>query len=296
MRILPGAMQAHLDSGTTTLCHCWRLTLRNGEQLGFTDHDAELSFAGTVFECQAGFTGSEIESSLGLSIDNLEATGALKSGKLDEARLRAGDFDHAAIAIWRVNWQDVTQRLLMRNGHLGEVATGAGGFTAEVRGLAHLFNQTNGRIYQFGCDAGLGDNRCTVAITSPAYQGSAIVTSVDGATLHVAGLNSFADDWFTLGAVLWTTGSNAGRQLPVRRHRLLSSSVRVELWQTPPFAVSPGEPVILRAGCDKQFQTCGSKFGNAINYRGFPHMPGNDFVLSIAGIDDPDNNGGRRSN
>ena len=60
------------------------------------------------FEADAGFTASSLESSLGLSVDNLEADGALQSDMLDEARLRAGDFDHAEVEMWRVNWQDVS--------------------------------------------------------------------------------------------------------------------------------------------------------------------------------------------
>jgi uncharacterized phage protein (TIGR02218 family) len=39
---------------------------------------------------------------------------------------------------------------------------------------------------------------------------------------------------------------------------------------------------VLRAGCDRQFATCRAKFGNALRFRGFPHMPGDDFVLSYA--------------
>ena len=42
------ALQAHLDSGTTTLCHCWRVTLKSVRQLGFTDHDVALDFDGTT--------------------------------------------------------------------------------------------------------------------------------------------------------------------------------------------------------------------------------------------------------
>ena len=30
------------------------------------------------------------------------------------------------------------------------------------------------------------------------------------------------------------------------------------------------------AGCDKTFATCKAKFDNALNFRGFPHLPGND--------------------
>jgi uncharacterized phage protein (TIGR02218 family) len=36
------------------------------------------------------------------------------------------------------------------------------------------------------------------------------------------------------------------------------------------------------AGCDKQFATCRDRFGNAANFRGFPHIPGNDYVISHA--------------
>lgn len=29
-------------------------------------------------------------------------------------------------------------------------------------------------------------------------------------------------------------------------------------------------------GCDKRFETCKAKFSNTVNFRGFPHLPGND--------------------
>jgi hypothetical protein len=32
-------------------------------------------------------------------------------------------------------------------------------------------------------------------------------------------------------------------------------------------------------GCDRAFATCRDRFGNVANFRGFPHIPGNDFVL-----------------
>jgi uncharacterized phage protein (TIGR02218 family) len=294
MRILPPGLQSHLDSATTTLCHCWRLTLRNGEKLGFTDHDVALSLDGTLFEAQAGFTGSEIESSLGLSVDNLDATGALESGRLDDARLRAGDFDHATIEIWRVNWNDVSQRLLLRKGHLGEVSYGDGAFTAEVRGLAHVLNQPKGRIYQNGCDALLGDGRCGVNTTAPTWRGIGVVTAVQGAYLTLSDL-SFADDWFTRGTATWLTGAGQGRTLPVKRHRNRAGNSEVEFWQVLPFAVVAGDSVSLLAGCDKQFSTCQAKFSNAINFRGFPHMPGTDFVATTARQGDPTNDGARRS-
>ena len=32
--------------------------------------------------------------------------------------------------------------------------------------------------------------------------------------------------------------------------------------------------------CDKRFATCRDRFANGINFRGFPAIPGNDFVIS----------------
>jgi uncharacterized phage protein (TIGR02218 family) len=290
MRTLPPGLQAHLDTGTTTLCHCWRLRLRNGETLGFTDHDENISFDGTLFEAAAGFTGSEIESSLGFAVDNLEAKGALQSAKLDEARLKAGDFDHAEAEVWRVNWQDASQRVLLRKGHIGEVTTGASAFEAELRGLSHLLAQSKGRIYQYGCDAELGNTRCGVNLLNPAFSEEGTVQSANGAELVLAGI-SFADDWATRGVIRF---DSLGKNLAVKRHRLIDGVTRVSLWATPPFEVDAGDAVTLFAGCDKQFGTCRAKFNNAANFRGFPHMPGTDFVMSFTSEGDARNNGGKR--
>ena len=53
----------------------------------------------------------------------------------------------------------------------------------------------------------------------------------------------------------------------------------------------PGDTFTVTAGCDKQFATCQAKFANAVNFRGFPHMPGNDFVTAVARPGDPANDG-----
>ncbi len=285
MKQLSAALQTHLDSGTTNLCACWRLTLRSSEKLGFTDHDEAVVFDGTSFEAQAGFTGSEIHSSTGLSIDNLEASGALQSAQLDSTRLTAGDYDHAQIEVWLVNWRDTSQRILQRKGHLGEVSYGQGHFTAEVRGLAHVLNQQKGRLFQFSCDANLGDVRCGVNATLLSNQSSAIITAVESASVKVSGLGAFADDWFTRGALRFADG----RSLSIKRHRLFSVFSRIDFWTAPKFVIAAGAPVTLQVGCDKQFSTCQGKFANTANFRGMPHMPGSDAVLAVAARSDKNN-------
>lgn len=295
MRTLAPGLQAHLDSGATTLCHCWKLTTAAGEVMGFTDHDRDLPIAGVTYEAQAGFTASAIESGLGLSVSNLEASGALSSQRLGETRLQAGDFDNAAIEVWLVNWQDVNQRLLVRSGNLGEVTHGSLGFTCELRGLAHQLNQPQGRLFQFGCDAELGDSRCQVDLDSAGFHGSgAIVASVEARRFVVSGLVGFADRWFERGKIRWTSGANSSRLGEIKRHRRDGAQVTLELWQPAAYPVTAGDALVAYAGCDKQFSTCRSKFANDVNFRGFPHIPGEDFVLSYARRDDPANNGKSR--
>ena len=293
MRTLPAGLQAHLDSGATTLAWCWRVTRNDGVRFGFTDHDRDLAFDGTTFEAATGFTGTEIAGSLGLAVDNLDVHSVLKSDRLNEADLAAGLFDNAVVEIFRVNWQDTDQRVLMRYGNLGEVSRGQHSFTAEVRGLAHELQQPKGRLYQFGCDADLGDVRCQVDLDDPAFKGSGTIASVVSERVFtVSGLDGFDSDWFTRGLLTWTAGANAGRAMETKLHSKLAGVVTIELWQRMSEAVGAGDSFEITAGCDKQFATCRAKFDNVVNFRGFPHIPGNDFAVSYPNSDDPANDGG----
>jgi len=293
MKTLPTGMQAHLDSGATTLCWCWKIVRADGAIQGFTDHDVDLAFDGTTYEAASGFTATEVQSLLDLAIDNLSVSGALSSATLNEADLAAGLYDNAAIEIWRVNWADTAQRVLMRKGNLGEVKRGKAAFTAEVRGLAHLLNQPVGRCFGYGCDADLGDARCTVDITRAAFKADGAVASVtDARRFTVSGLSSFGDGWFTGGKLVWSSGANENRAMEVKRH----AGAAIELWQSMSEAVGVGDSFTITAGCDKQFATCKAKFANAINFRGFPYMPGNDAVLSYPAAAQPMDGGSRYGN
>jgi uncharacterized phage protein (TIGR02218 family) len=285
MRALSAELRAHLDSGATTLCWCWRVTRNDGVAFGFTDHDRDLVFDGTSFEASTGFTGTEIAGAVGLNVDTLDVEGALKSDRLSEDDLVAGLYDNALIEIYRVNWQEPEQRVLMRYGNLGEVSRSRYHFSAEVRGLAHELQQPKGRIVQYGCDADLGDARCKIDLDQPAYRSDGgVVASLGGSPrlFQASGLGAYANDWFTRGLITWLSGANEGRKAEVKLHSKAGSAVTIELWQRLSEPIAPGDTFRIVAGCDKQFSTCRTKFDNVPNFRGFPHVPGNDFMLSVA--------------
>ena len=295
MKTLPPAFAAHLATGATTLCHCWRLVRADGQVQGFTDHDADLSFDGQTYAAATGLATSAQETTAGLSVDNATVIGALNAASLTEADLSAGLYDNAEIEIHRVNWADVEQRYLVRKGTIGEVTRGETGFTAELRGLAHHLDQTVGRVYQHNCDADLGDARCTVDLEAAALKGSgAVASAADARSFIATGLDAFASDWFSRGKVVWTTGANAGCAADVKRHVKTATSVSVELWLPMSEAMGPSDAFTITAGCDKQSITCKNKFSNLVNFRGFHLMPGNDFVQSYPNRGE-NNDGGKRS-
>jgi uncharacterized phage protein (TIGR02218 family) len=48
----------------------------------------------------------------------------------------------------------------------------------------------------------------------------------------------------------------------------------------------------VTVGCDKSHETCRARFDNVLNFRGFPHMPGNDFVVRVPQQGEPGHDGG----
>jgi uncharacterized phage protein (TIGR02218 family) len=283
MKALPPALQAHLDEGTTTLAWCWRITRADGVTFGFTDHDRTLSFDGTAFEPESGLTASEVRSGSDLSVDAQDAQGVLSSDRITETDILDGRWDNAAVEVWRVNWTDTSQRVLLRCGAIGQIRRGRVAFVAEVRSLAHVLGQTVGRTFQATCDAALGDARCGVNLEAPAFKGTGVVIDVlRDRTFTASGLGSFDAGWFAFGFVAWTSGANAGRRAEVLSHDLAGGVAILTLLEAPLRPIAATDAFVVRAGCDKRIATCSAKFANVANFRGFPHIPGQDAVLRYA--------------
>jgi uncharacterized phage protein (TIGR02218 family) len=283
VKALSPALQTHLDEGTTTLAWCWRITRADGVTFGFTDHDEPLSFDGTIFDPESGFAASEVRSGSDLAVDAQDAQGVLSSDQITETDILDGRWDNASVEVWRVNWRATGQRVLMRRGAIGQIRRGRLAFVAEVRSLAHVLGQTVGRTFQASCDAALGDARCGVNADALAFRGTGAVTALQTDRAFTAsGLGAFDAGWFTSGTLNWTSGVNAGRQAEVLAHDVAAGAALLTLLEPPVRAITVAASFTIRAGCDKRIETCAAKFANVANFRGFPHIPGQDAVLRYA--------------
>lgn len=283
MKTLPPDFAAHLEGEATTLCQCWRLTLKDGTRLGFTDHDRDLSFEETLFEAASGLAASEATAEAGFATGTVDVGGALRSERISPADIAAGRYDHARVEVFAVNWQVPAERLLIRAGTIGEVVSEDGAFRAEIRGPAAVLDEPQGRIFRANCDADLGDARCGVDLSAAAWSASATILALgDARRFMVSGIDAFAAGFFERGRVRFMGGPLSGFESAIKTQRLVEGAMMLELWTAPPAPPAPGTTLALAAGCDKRFSTCRDRFANAANFRGFPHMPGNDFSLGYA--------------
>lgn len=274
----------HLQTAATHVCRCWAVVRRDGTTFGFTDHDQTLSFDGTSFTPQGGMTGRAVLRTSGLAPDQSEALGVLSADAITEEDIAAGRYDGAEVTLWQVVWDDVSARRIQFRASLGEITRAAGGFTAELLGLSAPLNQPQGRSYLKTCGAVLGDARCGVDTSDPDYRLDTVLAAQStgtAATLLVVDQAAHAAGWFGEGQVLVRSGRAIGLTASIRSDVIIDGHRQLTLWA--PLALAPvaGDSLRLTAGCDKQPGTCRDKFSNFINFRGFPDLPGGDFVVSV---------------
>jgi uncharacterized phage protein (TIGR02218 family) len=268
------ALAAHLAGEVTTLATCWRLERADGWVRGFTDHDRELVVDGLTYVASTGFLPSAIKTASDLSVDNLDVDGFLDDAALRAEDLIAGLFDGARIEVFIVNWADLGQgRLLLRKGFLGEIKRADQRFSAEIRGLSNRLQQTAGKLYSRLCRVDLGSSECGVAL-GPRTDTYAVTQVIAADTVRV--VTARATGYFTFGKATFTTGANAGAVNEV----LLHDGQTIRLFVPMPRPIVVGDQIVLVAGCDKTPETCNAKFANILNFRGEPHIPGNDKVFS----------------
>lgn len=271
----------HLKTGLTTLCRCWAVTRRDGRVFGFTDHDRDLSFDGLEFKADTGLTASALQQVTGLAVDNSEAVGALSDASVTEADIAAGRFDDAKISYWLVNWQNLEEREVQFAGSLGEIKRADGAFFVELRGVSEALNKPLGRVYQKPCSAVLGDKACGVNLVDPEVSATVSVESVeDGRIFRFGSLADYDEHWFERGKLTLTSGEASGLGGMIKNDRSEDGVRIIELWEEIRIAISIGDQVVLNAGCDKRSTTCAAKFSNLLNFRGFPHIPGEDWLMA----------------
>lgn len=293
MKTIPAALQAHYDSGYTSLAYAIVIVRADGQIYAFTSHDRDFTLdltpwgiaaAAQVFDAGQGFDASTFVSTAGFETDNAEIT-TLDDGTLfDRDDILAGTWNGAEFRIFRYR-HDVAAPTIaddvetMMRGWFGELTMNANTITVELRGLAQKLQQAVGIVSTKTCRARLGSttgpNKCLKDLTAFTHTGT--VTGVTDKRTFVASAMAQADDYFGEGLVTWLTGDNAG---VTQKVRTFTTGGNFVLSLPMVLDIQVGDTFSAVAGCRKRLmEDCKTKFNNVLNFQGEPHRPTPDELL-----------------
>lgn len=276
MKTVSANLKAHLQGETLTICTLCKITRTDSQVFGFTDNTRDVVYGGVTYYSSTGYSASNIKSTATLGVDNLDISALFTDTTITEADVLARVWDFAQVEILLINYLSLGDGdMILRKGWLGDVRIGKGTFVAEFRGMTQPLQQTIGRIYTPGCDAKLGDARCGVTLASYTVTGS--VTAATSAQIFTDTTRLEADGYFDGGLITWTSGNNNTYRMEIKTS---TSAGVITLQEAMPFATVIGNTYSMSSGCNKLLSTCKTKFNNVVNFRGFPHIPGMDRMVS----------------
>ncbi len=95
------------------------------------------------------------------------------------------------------------------------------------------------------------------------------------------------------GKLTWTERRQCGLAVEVKVHRAIDGKDEFDLWQRAPQPIAVGDTFRVTAGCDKTLRRPAARSSRtSSNFRGFPHMPGNDFIVRMPRQGEPGLDGG----
>ncbi len=296
MKKISAEFQDRLNSGATKLCRAWRVERMDGKVFGFTDHDEDILFDGIRFSASSGLESGALQMSTGLSVNNSMIVGALQSTVISEEDIRGGRFDDAKVCQWMVDWERPHLREILFSGTFGEIKRHDGCFEVELRSIAEKLNTPVGRSIKRKCDCDLGDEKCGFNLKKPGFSfETQVAPGSQGPDIVIENPEGGENGWFEKGTIKWLSGKNFGRIYVIRSDISLGVNRTITLWQEPLLQYKIGDRFILSSGCDKTAKMCAEKFKNIINFRGFPHIPGDDWVIAYP-KDGDINDGGKQHN
>ena len=258
----------------TALAFCWHLQRRDGNGLALTSHDRALTVDGIRYEPAPGMTPAAIRSELGLEPRSSEVAGSLSAEAISEADIAAGRWDGAALRLFAIDWAEPGAVHPLLEGELGEISTRDASFAAVLRGVAAGLERPICPLTSPNCRAELGDPQCRVDMA-----GRKVRATVTGRTAHIVTVDHPVDERFVLGDMRVLSGAANGE----RRRILAVEGQQLHLRSATAGDVAVGTSVELVEGCDKLIATCSQRFANAANFRGEPHLPGNDLLTRYPG-------------
>jgi uncharacterized phage protein (TIGR02218 family) len=256
-------------------CDLYTITLQDGTVVRTTDADRSLTWSGNVFaSCSPAIKRTKVRLAIGVQVDtmslDLQTTTLTVNGFTYNNAARQGMFDGATVLVetaYITNWPTIIGVLHAFFGLVSEIEPGRSGVKMTVKSALELLSQPFPRnVYQSTCLHTLYNTGCSLT------KGSFTAAGTVSGTPTLTGISSSLAQpvgYFDQGVLTFTSGPNSGLKRTVKGYTTGSFTFANPL----PVLPAAGNTFSVFAGCDKTKSTCGAKFSNLTNFRGFPYIP-----------------------
>lgn len=250
-----------------------------GDVYCYTNYDYDLTVDGVIYKADGPIIEREgITTSLSLEVDNLElnisVTPDTTFNDIPIAwAFHNGTLDGGRFILERL-FLDINKPLdtsagtvKLFDGRLIEPEIIRNKIQVSVASDTDVLDvQMPRELYQAGCLNTLFDSSC--GLKAQEFMLTSTVQTGTTTSKILCELNK-PQGWFTQGVVEFTQGVNKGLKRTVRIHETGIILLTLPLLETP----QVGETIKVYPGCDKLLETCGNRFKNTEQFRGFPFIP-----------------------
>ena len=283
---IPGSLLGIEDLQTLRYAKLWKIDRPDGELFYFTEHDASIVFDGQTYAPANGYSPSASRAESGMKVPNMEFVGILDDDRIQVEDIRAGLFHNSEVTEHMIDWMYPWAGAFYSMKYwISDITYDGEMWQAEIEGVARKLRASVGDIYCSDCS-----NRFCDAICDP---GGTLITAATSSDVEIQKVHAneprrvfwvfnsdlpggVDDDYYNKGTCVGIDGENAGHEREIKRFTLGYLYSKVELYIQMPVDLAPADTVDMVRGCDKQVDTCYSRYNNLGQCRAFLHIPGTD--------------------
>lgn len=280
-RVIPSGLQTALE-GAPLAGECLVLVARDGTTVGLTTCvrpvtlDLSADDGPASVTCESGLTLSAVTLAVGLDASNAEAQGPLDwplVGPITRAGVEGGAWSRAEAWLVRVSPGETGHAPVLR-GLVADARVEDPRWVFQIRNQADALNQNLEILINGYCRWRFGSAECGA---TPVELAATVSAVTDAMRFAMTFSGTVANDFFNLGEAEFTSGDLDG----VISERLFdftggTGSGSVVLREPLSAAPTVGDTLILRQGCELTRLACIAHQGDAVQFGGFPDVPGSD--------------------